>query len=111
MEDAKTKARIALTRRINDFKPDENICEVIKDTIDEIWAIFEDDYYTIVKEITGDEIDGKETHDKKGKNNFKRGRGARQAIDSQAEKVLRSNSGGTTPKAWPIKVVIKGTIC
>lgn len=45
MEDAKTRARIALTRRINDFKPDENICEVIKEVIDEVWCIFENEYY------------------------------------------------------------------
>jgi len=41
MENAKERARTVLIRRLNDFKPDESVAQVIDEVVDEMWSIFE----------------------------------------------------------------------
>jgi len=54
VETAKERARIALIRRINDFKPDETVSQVIDELLEEIWGIFENDHINSI--IRGREI-------------------------------------------------------
>lgn len=106
MEDAKTRARIALTHIINDYKEDDNICQVVKEMVNMVWNIFEDEYYTVgaIQDY------GKEADVKKSTHDLKRRRSARKEINCQAEKVLRSNSWRTTPQTYS-KTSIKGPFC
>ncbi len=105
MDQAKEDAKRLLIRRINDFKPDERLGQMIEETINEIWDIFWNELGE--RGIYGTK---KETNSNKSTHHSKRRSGARKTSNSEAKEILRcSGWRPTTPSVfiYPAKTLDK----